>query len=80
MPQTNVKQVVPRASAAVSGQANAETIAINADHRNMVRYASKNDVGYITISEHLQIMAGGAPKEIRRRWDLERRTDEGWYP
>lgn len=59
------------------GQANAEPIVIHADHTNMVRYASRIDSGYRTISEVLQIMAGEAPEEIRRRWETEKRADEG---
>ena len=39
-------QVVPQASAVVPGAADAETIAINADHINMVKFASKENNGY----------------------------------
>jgi hypothetical protein len=43
----------------------------------MVRYTSKNDSGYRTISDELQIMAGEAPEAILRRWEAERRVDDG---
>ena len=76
----NKKQVVPRASAVVPGQADAEPIAIHADHTNMVRYTSRVDGGYNTVSEHLQIMATAAPEEVQRRWEAERRMDEGRRP
>ena len=69
--------MVPRASAVVPGQANAESIVIHANHTDMVRYTSKNDGGYSTISDKLQIMAREAPGAIRHRWEEERRTDEG---
>lgn len=59
------------------GQANAEPIVIHANHIDMVRYASKHDSGYCTISDELQIMAREAPEAIRRRWDAEKRADEG---
>ena len=73
-------QVVPRSSAVVPGQADAEQIAIHADHKNMVRYTSREDRDYITISEHLQIMVSAAPEEIRRRWERQREADEGRRP
>ncbi|KAB5514886.1 hypothetical protein GE09DRAFT_980434, partial [Coniochaeta sp. 2T2.1] len=49
-------QVVPRASAVVPGQADAEPIVMHADHRNMIRFSSKSG-DYSTVSEHIQIMA-----------------------
>ncbi|OIW32077.1 hypothetical protein CONLIGDRAFT_251504 [Coniochaeta ligniaria NRRL 30616] len=68
--------VVPRVSAVVPGQANAEPIAIHADHANMVRYTKREDSGYKTISGHLTIMANDAVEEIRQNWEAERRTNE----
>lgn len=59
------------------GQANAEPIVIHANHTDMVRYASRNDSGYCTISDELQIMIGEAPEAIQRRWEAERRVDDG---
>ncbi|KAK0622435.1 hypothetical protein B0T14DRAFT_563886 [Immersiella caudata] len=67
--------VVPRASAVVSSQANAEAIPIAADHREMVRYRSRSDEGYTTISEHLQIMIKAAPLAVHRQWEVERRVE-----
>ncbi len=68
---------MPRASAVVPGQADAEQIVIHADHVNMVKYTSRQDSGYIVVSEHLQIMAEAAAEEIRQRWEAERRVNEG---
>ena len=59
------------------GQADAEPIAIHANHTDMVRYGSANDNGYRTISEELQIMTQEASEAIRLRWQTERRMDEG---
>lgn len=59
------------------GQANAEQFGIPADHRNMVRYPSSKDVGYITVMEYMQVLVRAAPDEIRQRWEAERRADEG---
>jgi hypothetical protein len=47
----------------VPGQADAEAIAIHADHIDMVKYASKEDPGYEKVSEYLQIMTGGTAKK-----------------
>jgi hypothetical protein len=71
------EQVVPRASAVVPGQADAEPIVIHANHVDMVRYASRDDIGFVTISEHLQIMAKDAAEAVRRCWEAERRMGEG---
>jgi hypothetical protein len=59
--------VVPRASAVVPGQVDAEPIVIHANHTGMVRYTSKNDSGYGTILEELQTIAREAPNAIRLR-------------
>ncbi|KAH6986817.1 hypothetical protein EDB80DRAFT_183685 [Ilyonectria destructans] len=67
--------VVPRASAVVPGQADAEPIVIHADHKNMVKFLSKQDVGYTTVSEHLQIMMVDAEGIILSRWEAESRAD-----
>ncbi|KAI6762109.1 hypothetical protein HG531_002662 [Fusarium graminearum] len=67
--------VVPRASAVVPGQADAEPIAIHANHKNMVKFTSKQDVGYITILETLQIMMKDTEVVIRARWEAERRVE-----
>ncbi|KAM3533696.1 hypothetical protein MY4038_003011 [Beauveria bassiana] len=68
--------VVPKASAVVPGHANAEPIAMHANHTTMVRYASKQDVGYVTVSEHLQIMAEDATERVQQRWETQARVDE----
>ncbi|KAK4451012.1 hypothetical protein QBC34DRAFT_459505 [Podospora aff. communis PSN243] len=67
--------IVPRSSAVVPGQANAEVFSLNADHNGMVKYRSSNDGNYTTILEHLQIMAKDAPEVIRLRWEIEERVD-----
>jgi hypothetical protein len=68
---------VPRASAVVSGAADAEPIVIHADHINMVKFASKEDNSYKTVSGHLQIMAQSASSVIPSRWEEESRVNAG---
>ena len=59
---------MPRSSAVVPGAADAESIAIPADHLNMVKFASREDVGYERVSEHLWLLAKEAPDAISARW------------
>ena len=72
-----IEQVVPRESAVVPGTLDAEPIAIHADHINMVKFLSKEDNGYRTVSGHLRIMAGNACSVIASRWEEEERIIKG---
>ena len=69
--------MVPRASAVVPGAADAEPIVIHADHIHMVKFASKEDNGYRTVSGHMRIMAQDADETISSRWEEERRVNAG---
>ncbi len=68
---------MPRASAVVPGQVDAEPIVIHSDHINMVKFVSKEDVGYRTVSEHLQIMMETAVGSIQSQWEAEARINDG---
>jgi hypothetical protein len=70
-------QIVPKASAIIPGATDAEPIVIHADHINMVKFVSRNDNGYKTVSGHLQIMAGSASSIVASRWEEECRVDTG---
>lgn len=70
-------QVVPRASAVVPGQADAEAIGIHSDHTRMIKFSSTDDGGYKKVSENLQIMARSAGETVRSRWETEARVDTG---
>ncbi|KAF1937765.1 hypothetical protein EJ02DRAFT_437617 [Clathrospora elynae] len=67
--------VVPRASAVVPGAADGEPIAIHADHSNIVKFGSKSDPGYKTVSGHLRVMAASAGDAVGERWDTQGRVD-----
>jgi hypothetical protein len=69
--------VVPKALAVVPGAVDAEPIAIHADHINITKFTSKEDIGYETISGHLQIMAESAGEAIALRWAEETRVNAG---
>jgi hypothetical protein len=75
----DTQQVVPRASAVVPGSADGEPIAIHADHVNMVKFESRADGGYKTVSDHLQVMAGRAGNIVCQQWDTEGRVDAGMW-
>lgn len=59
------------------GTADAEPIAIHADHVNMVRFLSKENNEYRTVSGHLRIMAESACSVIASRWEEEERINMG---
>jgi hypothetical protein len=61
----------------VPGMADAEPIAIHADHINMVKFASEEDNGYRVVSGHLRIMALSANDVISSRWEEESRVNAG---
>jgi len=67
--------VVPKPSAIVPGAADAGPISTNADHINMVKFASKDSNEYRTVSGHLRIMAESAGVAIASRWAEEDRVD-----
>jgi hypothetical protein len=61
----------------VPGAADGEAIAIHADHIHMVKFGSKTDPGYRTVSGHLRLMATRAGDAISQRWDTEGKLDAG---
>ena len=73
-------KVVPLASAIVPGAANAEALAIPGDHLSMVKFGSREDGGYQTVSGHLQLLAQEAPNVIRARWEEQDLTQNGMTP
>ena len=59
------------------GAVDAEPIAIHANHVEMVRFASRDDHGYQTVSGHLQVMVRSAKDVITLRWERESRANAG---
>jgi hypothetical protein len=70
-------QVVPKISAVVQGAADAEQIMIHANHKEMVKFQSKEDSNYEKVSDHLIIMVEDAGRIISLRWEQEVRVNEG---
>lgn len=68
---------MPKASAVVPGAADAEPIAIHADHINMAKFALKENSGYRTVSGHLRIMVESGGEAIALRWAEEGRVNTG---
>jgi hypothetical protein len=61
----------------VPGAADGEPIAIHADHIHIVKFGSKADPGYKTVSGHLRVMARDAGNAISGRWDAEAKVNAG---
>ena len=59
------------------GTTDGEPIAIAADHVDMVKFASREDVGYGKVSGHLQVMAKSAPGVISARRDEQEKIENG---
>lgn len=59
------------------GAADSEAIAIHADHIHMVKFESKSDAGYKTVSGHLRLMAARSGDAIGGRWDTEGKLEAG---
>ena len=57
--------------------ADAEPIAIHANHINMVKFAAKEDNGYRTVSGHLRIMTQSAGEVISSNWKAENGINAG---
>jgi hypothetical protein len=72
-----LEQIVPQASAVVPGTTDGESIAIPADHVNLVKFSSRQDVGYRKVSEYLQVMTENASVVIRAQWDDQDRIENG---
>lgn len=59
---------MPHASAIIPGVADAESVAIPANHLNMVKFTSREDGGYDKVSGHLRLLAQDAPGVVDARW------------
>ena len=71
---------MPHASAVVPGHADAEAVAIPANHLDMVKFASRENGGYEKVSGYLQILVEEAPDAIGARWEEQGRIQAGTKP
>jgi hypothetical protein len=69
--------VVPKSSAVVPGQVNAEPIAIMENHINMVKFSSPNNNEFKRVAGHLILMAENAPTKVQENWLTERNIEAG---
>jgi hypothetical protein len=69
--------VVPKASAVLPGQLDAEPIAIMEDHINMVKFSSQNNNEFRRVAGHLMLMAEKAPAKVRENWLTEGSVEAG---
>ncbi|KAL6712927.1 hypothetical protein ACLMJK_009482 [Lecanora helva] len=75
LPLGSGRLIVPRSSAVVPGASDAESIAIYANHFDMVKYRSSDDPGYKQVSGHLRLMAQESSRAIRKRWEGQEKLD-----
>ncbi|KAL2063771.1 hypothetical protein VTL71DRAFT_5576 [Oculimacula yallundae] len=66
--------VVPMSSAVVPGHVNAEPIAINDHHINMVKFGSQSRE-FMKVAGHLKLMVEAAPTRVERNWLTERNVE-----
>jgi hypothetical protein len=69
--------VVPKSSAVVPGQVNAEPIAIMDNHRNMVKFSSKKNNEFQRVASHLKLMVEKAPIKVQDNWLTEASVQAG---
>jgi hypothetical protein len=68
--------VVPKASAVVPGQVDAEPIAIMDHHINMVKFMSQSNE-FKTVAGHLKLMVENAPAKVQQNWLTEGSVEAG---
>ncbi|CAG7850026.1 SubName: Full=Related to WD40-repeat protein (Notchless protein) {ECO:0000313/EMBL:CCA75486.1} [Serendipita indica DSM 11827] len=66
-----ISSTVPHQSAVIAGDRNATTIVLHTDHRNLVRFSSKENDDYKTVHFYLKDYVNTAPEAIREKWVRE---------
>ena len=69
--------IVPKSSAVVPGQVDAEPIAVMENHINMVKFSSERNGEYQRVAAHLKLMAEIAPAKIKQNWVTEGSVEAG---
>jgi hypothetical protein len=69
--------VVPKSSAVVPGQVNAEPIAIIDNHLNMVKFSSNKKNEFQRVAGHLKLMVDKAPIKVQENWLTETSIQAG---
>ena len=68
--------VVPKSSAVVPGQVDAEPIAIMDDHINMVKFGTPGSE-FRRVANHLKLMVAEAPAKVQKNWLTESGVEAG---
>jgi hypothetical protein len=69
--------IVPKSSAVVPGQVDAEPIAIMDNHIDMVKFSSKSNSEFRRVAAHLKLMAEMAPTKVQQNWSTEGSVEAG---
>lgn len=75
--ESNQKQIVPRSSAVIPGALDSRQIQINEDHINMCKFGSREDNGYVRVSDAIREMVGDAPSKVNKKWWKEDKINKG---
>jgi hypothetical protein len=69
--------VVPKSSAVVPGQVNAEPIAIVNNHIDMAKFSSIKNNDFQRVAGHLKLMVENAPIKVQDNWLAETTVQAG---
>lgn len=76
LPLGKAMMVVPKSSAVVPGQVDAEPIAIMDHHINIVKFATRSGE-FKKVVGHLKLMVEEAPKKVQENWLTEGSVEAG---
>jgi hypothetical protein len=66
--ESDMNQIVPKTSAVLPGTKNAESVGIQGDHRNMVRFTSRKSDPYQAVVELLKWSSHDALSFVKDSW------------
>ena len=67
----NKLQIMPFDPAIISGVLNAQPVALNGDHVQMVKFNSVEDNDYCRVSSYIVTMVGRASVKAKENWKRE---------
>jgi hypothetical protein len=76
LPLSKAIIVVPKSSAIVPGQVDAEPIAIIHDYINIVKFTGQSNE-FKKVASHLKLMVDKAPDKVQKNWLTERSIEAG---
>lgn len=62
---------MPRHLATISGDRNAETVSLHADHVQLVKFDGEDDSNYIRVARYIAKYVGEATGKVKKNWIKE---------